>query len=418
MWAALAHQRARSVGSRRLDAQGPDLRAPTARGAPLLVSAREGLEIEPGSVPRASASRQAAPTTWAPSTSLARNTSPAEQVTVAPPSPHTSRTPGGVYAADIRNFSPAVAGFPERVYVPNTDDGTVDVIDPSTFRIVDVLDVGGTPHHVTPSWNLRHLFVDNPSSDRLTEIDPATGTVIRSIAVSSPYNLYFTPDGTKAIVVAEYDRFIEFRDPHTWRLIKRVSIPWPGVDHMDFSANGRYFLISCEYSGVIARVSAVSMHVTRITNVGGLPIDVKLSPDGRVFYVANQGLGGVSVIDPTTMRQVAFIPTGDGAHGFAVSRDAKYLYVSNRLAHTISVISFRTRRVVATWTVGGSPDMLQVSPDGTQLWASNRFGNTVSVISARTGRLIHTIVVGAAPHGLAYFPQPGRYSLGHNGVYR
>ena len=388
-------------------------------GALLLVATRERLDIDPGSGPRANTSHQAAPTISAASTSLAPNTSPAEQVAVAPPSPHTSRTPGGVYAADTRgNFSPTVAGFPERVYVPNTHDGTVDVIDPSTFKVVDVLDVGGTPHHVTPSWNLRHLFVDNSGSDRLTEIDPATGTVIRSIPVSSPYNLYFTPDGTMAIVVAEYDRFIEFRDPHTWRLIRRVSIPWPGVDHMDFSANGRYFLISCEYSGVIARVSAVSMQVTRITNVGGLPIDVKLSPDGRVFYVANQGLGGVSVIDPTSMRQVAFIATGDGAHGFAVSRDAKYLYVSNRLAHTISVISFRTRQVVATWTVGGSPDMLQVSPNGTQLWASNRFGNTVSVISTRTGRLIRTIVVGAAPHGLAYFPQPGRYSLGHNGVYR
>jgi YVTN family beta-propeller protein len=124
------------------------------------------------------------------------------------------------------------------------------------------------------------------------------------------------------------------------------------------------------------------------------------------------------VIDPTSMRQVAFIRTGEGAHGFAVSRDAKDLYVSNRLAHTISVISFRTRRVAATWAVGGSPDMLQVSPDGRQLWATNRFGDTVSVISTRTGRVIHTIVVGAAPHGLAYFPQPGRFSLGHNGVYR
>src|SRR5262245_19381596 len=215
-------------------------------GALLLVAASEALEIDAGSGPRASASRQAANVS-AQSTAPAPHTSPAEQVTVATPPPHASRTPGGVYAADARgNFSPAVTGFPERVYVPNTHDGTVDVIDPSTSKVVDVLVVGGTPHHVTPSWNLRHLFVDNPGNDRLTEIDPTTGRVIRSIPVSSPYNLYFTPDGSKAIVVAEYDRLIEFRDPHSWRLIRRVSIPWPGVDHMDFSANGRYFLVSCE----------------------------------------------------------------------------------------------------------------------------------------------------------------------------
>jgi YVTN family beta-propeller protein len=62
--------------------------------------------------------------------------------------------------------------------------------------------------------------------------------------------------------------------------------------------------------------------------------------------------------------------------------------------------------------------MLQVSPNGAELWASNRFGDTVSVISTRTGKVLHRIVVGQGPHGLAYFPQPGRYSLGHNGVYR
>lgn len=374
----------------------------------MLVAASEALDVDSDALPIASESHRAAP-----------NVTHADQPAVAPSRSRGHRSRAGVYKADAPGeFSPAVAGFPERVYVPNTRDGTVDVIDPSTFKVVDVLDVGGTPHHVTPSWNLRHLFVDNPGIDRLTEIDPATGDVMRSIPVSSPYNLYFTPDGSEAIVVAEYDRYIEFRDPHTWRLIKRVSIPWPGVDHMDFSANGRYFLVSCEYSGVVARVSTSSMRVTRIVNVGGYPIDVKLSPDGSVFYVANQGLGGVSVIDPTSMRQVAFIHTGEGAHGFAVSRDAKDLYVSNRLAHTISVISFRKRRVAATWAVGGSPDMLQVSPDGRQLWATNRFGDTVSVVSTRTGRVIHTIVVGAAPHGLAYFPQPGRFSLGHNGVYR
>jgi YVTN family beta-propeller protein len=260
--------------------------------------------------------------------------------------------------------------------------------------------------------------VDNPGSGALDVIDPVTGKRAGTIRSPSPYNLYFTPDGTKALVVAEYDRLIEFRDRRTWRVLKRVPIPWPGVDHMDFSADGRFLLVSCEYSGVVVRVSTTRMAVTGTVHVGGRPVDVKISPDGRFFFVANQGLGGVSVIDPARMRQVAFLRTGAGAHGFAVSRDGRSLYVSNRIAGTISVIRFRTRRVSATWPVGGSPDMLQVSPDGRELWASNRFGDTVSVISTATGRVIHTIRVGPGPHGLAYFPQPGRYSIGHNGVYR
>jgi len=324
-----------------------------------------------------------------------------------------------VYAADgPTDYGQGVRGIPGRVYVPNTMDGTVDEIDPRTGRIVRRLRVGGQPHHVTPSWDLRHLYVDNPGNDRLQVIDPRTGRITHSIRVASPYNLYFTPDGTKAIVVAEYDRLIQFRDPHTWKLIKQVSIPWPGVDHLDFSADGSYLLVSCEYSGMVVRVSTRTMAITGTVQVGGRPIDVKVSPDGRVFYVANQGLSGVSVIDPARLRQVSFIPTGVGAHGFAVSRNGRFLYVSNRIEGSISVISFQTRKQIAKWRVGGSPDMLQVSPDGSQLWASNRFTDTISVISTNTGRLLSTIRVGNGPHGLAYFPQPGRYSVGHNGVYR
>ncbi len=355
----------------------------------------------------------------APSSSPTSNGGAAQPGSPAPPADRRTPHAPSIYAADGRGqFSPAVAGIPPRVYVPNTLNGTVDEIDPATFRVIRRITVGGRPHHITPSWNLRHLYVDNSGSDLLQVLDPKTGKLGRSIRVASPYNLYFTPDGSKAIVVAEYDQLMEFRDPHTWRLIKQVSIPWPGVDHLDFSRNGAYLLVSCEYSGMVVRVNTGSMRITGTVAVGGLPIDVKVSPNGRVFYVANQGLGGVSVIDPVAMRQVKFIPTGTGAHGMAVSRNGKLLYVSDRLAGSISVISFAKQKVVATWNVGGSPDMLQVSPNGDQLWTSNRFGDTVSVISTRTGRRIRSITVGPGPHGLTYFPEPGPHSIGHNGVYR
>jgi len=150
----------------------------------------------------------------------------------------------------------------------------------------------------------------------------------------------------------------------------------------------------------------------------GRPVDVKIAPDGAVFYVANQARHGVSVIDPVAMRKIEFIPTGRGAHGFAVSRDTRSLHVDNRLAGTISTIDFATRTVVAEWATGGSPDMVQVSADGSQVWTSGRFHGEVYVTDTRSGETIRRIRTGAAPHGLTIFPQPGRYSIGHNGVYR
>jgi YVTN family beta-propeller protein len=324
-----------------------------------------------------------------------------------------------VYAHIKRgDWSARVRGVPERVYVPNSESGTVTVIDPHTFRIIRTFETGYYDQHVTPGWSLRRLYVDDTHSNRLTEINARTGRPTGRIAAAAPYNLYFTPDGRTAIVVAEELQRLDFRDRRTWRLRGSVFIPSPGPDHLDFSASGRSFLISCEYSGVVYRVNVASRRITGRVAVGGLPIDVKLGPAGHLYYVANQGLGGVSVISTGTLRIVRFIPTGAGAHGLAISRSTRQLYVSNRLAGSISVIDFSTGRVVETWRVGGSPDMLQVSPNGGRLWASNRFANSVSVISTRTGRLLARIPVGASPHGLAFFPQPGRYSLGHNGVYR
>jgi YVTN family beta-propeller protein len=312
----------------------------------------------------------------------------------------------------------SVAGLPERVYVPNEASNTISVIDAKSLKVIRTLSTGQIPEHLTPDWDLSRLYVSNYASPFLTVVDPRTVATASPIPAASPYNLYFSPDGSKAIVMAEDVNRIDFYDRRTWRLLKQLPIKWAGIDHADFSAGGRYLLASTEYAGHVLKVDVVTMSIVGDLYVGGLPIDVKLSPDGSVFFVANQGRSGVSVIDPFLMKEVGFIPTGNGAHGMAISRDTRSLYVSNRLVGTISVIDFASRKVTATWHVGGSPDMLQVSTDGSQLWTGNRFNSTVMVIDTTTGKVIALIPVGVRPHGLTYFPQPGRFSIGHNGVYR
>jgi YVTN family beta-propeller protein len=323
-----------------------------------------------------------------------------------------------VYAGMTGRISRSVARVPTRVYVPNNGSNTVSVINPRTFRVMRTFPVGLGPQHITPSWNMRHLYVGNTYSDTLTEVDPRTARPLHRIPLPDPYNLYFTPDGKLAVDVAERMETLYLYDPSTWRRVGAIRVPFAGIDHLDFSADGRYLLISAEYSGMVAKVDVTRRHVVGSLHVGGSPVDVKLSPDGSVFYVANQERNGVSVIDPKTLKEIRFIHTGAGAHGFCVSRNTKELYVSNRLAGTISVLDFATERVRHTWNVGGSPDMLQVSADGRLLWVSNRYDSSVSVVSTRSGQVLHTIRVGSNPHGLTLFPQPGRFSIGHNGVYR
>ncbi|MDL2335933.1 MAG: cytochrome D1 domain-containing protein [Chloroflexota bacterium] len=334
--------------------------------------------------------------------------------------------PASVAADDVNvyanigasNLDPALAGLHPIVYVPNELGASVTVIDATTLKVVKTIRVGSYPHHVTPAWDLRSLLVNNMRSNALTVIDPWSIAKVGRVPMAAPYNLYFTPDGTTAIDIAEPLDRIVFYDRATWANLGRVEIPSRGPDHADFSADGSYFLVSTEYGGWVYKVDVAQRAIVGALKVGGSPVDIKLSADSSIFYVANQGRGGVSLVDAMSMTEIGFLPTGAGTHGFAVSRDGTSLYTSNRRAGTISVIDFATRAVVATWDVGGSPDMLSVSIDGTQLWASNRWNDNVSVIDTGDGNVMTRIKAGNGPHGLTYFPQPGRFSLGHNGVYR
>jgi DNA-binding beta-propeller fold protein YncE len=329
-----------------------------------------------------------------------------------------------VYAAERPGrLSRVVRGDPARVYVPNSESDTVDVISQRSFKVVDHFDVGKLPQHVTPSWDLKTLWVTNDEGNSLTPIDPRTGRHGRALPVTDPYNLYFTADGRRAIVVAERLRRLDFRAPHTMKLERQLNVPrCGGVDHMDFTADGRRALVSCEFSGRMIVVDLRREKVVKTIELrsGAMPQDVKLSPDGRVFYVADMASNGVWVIDARRLRRLRLQPTGAGAHGLYPSRDSKRLFVSNRGEGSVSVISFRTRRPVAKWRIpgGGSPDMGGLSANGRILWLSGRYNGEVYAISTRSGKLLHRIRVGRGPHGMAVWPQPGRYSIGHTGILR
>ena len=333
-------------------------------------------------------------------------------------------------------MSPAVAGALPRVYVPNRTSNDVYVIDPATLKVVDRFKVGINPQHVVPSWDLKTLWVTNNAEGRtdgsLTPIDPTTGKPGKAIAVDDPYNMYFTPDGKSAVIVAEALKRLDFRDPHTMAM--QWSLPTPGcagINHADFSIDGRFVIFTCEYQGSLVKIDLVGRKVLGYLKLskGRMPQDVRAAPDGKIFYVAELKTGGVFLVDGETFTEVGFIATGVGSHGLYPSRDGKKLYVINRGTErvygppkgkgSVAVIDFATRKIEATWVIpgGGSPDMGNVSADGKQLWLSGRYDDVVYVIDTTSGE-VRRIPAGKEPHGLTVWPQPGRYSLGHTGNLR
>ncbi len=333
-------------------------------------------------------------------------------------------------------FSPAVASALPRVYVPNLRSKEVYVIDPATRKVVDRFPVGQDPQHVVPSYDLKTLWVTNNAEGRtdgsLTPIDPTTGRPGKAIPVDDPYNMYFTPDGRSAIVVAEALKRLDFRDPQTMTLQWSLDVPQcAGVNHADFAIHGRFAIFTCEFQGSLAKVDLVNRAVVGYLRLSrpGMPQDIRVSPDGRTFFVADMKVGGVFLVDGDAFKEIGFIKTGVGTHGLYPSRDGTKLYVANRgSGHvhgpprgkgSVSVIDFATRQVIVTWPIpgGGSPDMGNVSADGRVLWLSARFDDLVYAIDTETGE-VTSIRVGKEPHGLTVWPQPGRYSLGHTGNMR
>jgi YVTN family beta-propeller protein len=332
--------------------------------------------------------------------------------------------PHDLYAADRPNaLSPAVAHDLPRVYVPNNGSASVSVIDPATYKVIGTVPVARSPEHVVPSWDLRTLWVNSDQGNMLTPINPATGAFGTPVPVNDPYNLYFTPDGKYAVVMSEAAHQIVFRDAHTMAVHKTVPVGCDGVNHADFSPDGKYFIASCEFSGDLLKVDTASEQIIGQLHLPAphpMPQDVKISPDGRTWYVADMQTSGVWILNGDAFTTPTFLATGAGAHGLYVSRDSKHLYITNRGEGSISLLDFATGQLVAKWRIpgGGTPDMGGLSADGKVLWLSGRYSGVVYAIDTGDGHLIAKIPVGAQPHGVVVWPQPGRYSLGHTGILR
>jgi YVTN family beta-propeller protein len=409
--------------------------------APAAVKTQAAAATMPVAVPAAPAATSAAPAAKADEVPL--SPLPAQAITHSDP---TQTIPGMPPVIDPHNLysettsshiAPEVAQDLARVYVPNLRSNDVYVIDPATNKVVDRFKVGRGPQHIVPSWDLRTLWATNnaegSTNGSLTPIDPRTGKPGAAVMVDDPYNMYFTPDGRSAIVVAEAHRRLDFRDPHSMVLQGSVEAPHcAGINHAAFSIDGRYAIFTCEFGGYVTKIDTVNRKVLgylKLTS-GGMPQDILVSPDGHTFYIADMMADGVFLVDGDTFRQIGFIHTGVGTHGLYPSRDGTQMYVANRGSHLIhgrphskaggvSVIDFSTNKVVANWPIpgGGSPDMGNVSADGKSLWLSGRFDDVVYRFDTQTGSVVK-IPVGAEPHGLTVWPQPGRYCIGHTGILR
>jgi YVTN family beta-propeller protein len=221
------------------------------------------------------------------------------------------------------------------------------------------------------------LYASASGTNRLVPFGPATGEPTgEELAIDAPYNLYFTPDGSRAVVMAERLDRIDYYHPVIWAPMGSVTTPCDGPNHADWSIDGSFFVVTCEFSGEMIKIDTVTGEILDVLALGygAKPQDVRLGTDGSTFYIADLAGGGLVMLDAATFEFTGAIPTGGGAHSVYPSRDGMLLYVANRDSGTVSVVDPSTNTVVDDWVIpgGGSPDMGGVSADGSTLWLSGR----------------------------------------------
>lgn len=298
----------------------------------------------------------------------------------------------------------AAQGPSTPVFVLNSLDANVSVIDPATWKEKARIATGKEPHHLYLTPDEKSIIIANALSDSLTFIDPKTAEVQRTVrGIIDPYHLRFSPDMKWFVTAANRLNHIDIYrwDGKDLVLAKRIASP-KTPSHMWIDSRSTTAYVSMQDSDELAAVDLATQTIRWRTKTGTLPADVYGTPDDRFILVGLTGGSGVQVFDVAGKepKLVKEIRTGDGAHAFRGAGDRRHVYVSNRVANTISKIDLQTQEVVAQMPAPGGPDCMDLSSDGKLLMVTSRWARKLTVIDTETRKVVRQVNVGKSPHGV------------------
>ena len=290
------------------------------------------------------------------------------------------------------------------LFVLNSQDANVSVIDPVTWAETKRIPTGKEPHHIYLTPDEKSLLVANATSDTLTFLDPRTAEVQRTVkGIVDPYQLRFSPDMKWFVTVANRLNHVDFYrwDGKDFTLVKRVmSSKTPS--HLWIDSKSTTVYASMQDSDELVALDLNTQAVKWRIKTGPMPADVFVTADDKTLLLGLTGSDGVEVYDVTGKepKLVKKIPTGKGAHAFRAAGDKRHVYVSNRVANSISKIDLQTMQVVANYPVPGGPDCMDVSADGRLIYVTSRWAKKLSVVDTQTGKVVRQVPVGKSPHGV------------------
>lgn len=297
------------------------------------------------------------------------------------------------------------AGMQPPVFVLNSLDASVSVIDPVSWTETQRLPTGKEPHHMYLTPDERSLVIANAMGDSLTFVDPRTAVIQRTITgIVDPYHLRFSPDMKWLVIAANRLNHIDIyrwdgRLPHLVKRIPTAKTP----SHLWIDASSQTVYSTMQDSDELVAIDLRTQNLLWRVPTGKMPADLYGSPDGKLLFIGLTGSDGVEVfaLQPAKPAQrMGLLPTGKGAHAFRAAGDGRHLYVSNRVANSISKIDMQSGKVVDRYPGPSGPDCMDVSADGRYIYVSSRWVGRMSVIDTVERKVVKQVRVGKSPHGI------------------
>ena len=290
------------------------------------------------------------------------------------------------------------------IFVLNSLDASVSVINPVTWTETKRIATGKEPHHLYLTPDEKSLIVANALSDTLTFIDPKTAEVQRTIrGIIDPYHLRFSPDMKWFVTAANRLNHIDIYrwDGNDITLVKRIATS-KTPSHLWIDSKSTTVYSTMQDSNELVAIDLAAQTIKWRIPTGAVPADVYGTADDRYVLVALTGGDSVQVFDVSGKepRLSKTIKTALGAHAFRAMGDKRHLLVSNRVANTISKVDLQTMEVVDTFAAPGGPDCMDISRDGKQILVTSRWSKKLTVIDVTTRKVVKQVNVGRSPHGV------------------
>ena len=290
------------------------------------------------------------------------------------------------------------------VFVLNSLDASVSVIDPATWTETQRIPTGKEPHHMYLTPDEKSLIIANALSDSLLFVDPKTAAVQRTVTgILDPYQLRFSPDMKWFVTVANRLNHVDIYrwDGSNLVLAKRI-VTSKTPSHVWIDSTSRTAYATMQDSDELVAIDLPTQTLKWRSPVGPMPADVFGTPDDKFLLIGLTGGQGVEVYDVTgpAPKMVKLLKTGEGAHAFRGVGDKRHVFVSNRVANTISKIDYQTMTVVESYPAPSGPDCMDVSPDGRYIYVASRWAKKLTVIDTQSRAVVRQVNVGKSPHGV------------------